>query len=267
MPRLSWQNDSTGRNWKQAAYRILVSSTRAGKPDVWDSGKQSSSDSIDIAYGGPKLESGKRYYWTVRVWDSHGKESMATAPAWWEMGLLAPSDWTAKWIAWKDQLEEDRADIRWISAGPVDPVPPLPRPASAFRYQFNAAAPRNVAIFVASTSGFQLRVNGKLISSRRDWNTFDRHDLTGDVVAGQNTVEIAVPAQPLARGPVPLPQKLAALIKVVDASGKVERYATGEKWEAKLGDAAWAASTAAGELGSLGRRTGRPARARGVVAP
>ena len=153
-PRLSWQSDSSERNWKQSAYEILVSGTPNRKADVWDSGRQTSSDSIDIPYGGPKLQSGKRYYWTVRVWDSHGKESNAAAPAWWEMGLLAPSDWTAKWIAWKDQLEEDRASIRWIAAAPVDPAPPLPRPASSFRFAFQTSAPRNVAGFIASPSRF-----------------------------------------------------------------------------------------------------------------
>ena len=251
VPRLSWQNASAERNWRQSAYEILVTSSRGGKADVWDSGKQSSGDSIDIPYGGPKLQSGKRYYWTVRVWDSHGKASIAAAPAWFEMGLLAPSDWTAKWIAWKDQLDEDRAGIRWISAAPIDPAPPLPRVASVFRFHFDAASPRNVALFAASTSGFQIRVNGRLVASKRDWNTFDRQDITGDVMAGQNTVELMIPAQPAGRGPTPPAAKLAALVKVVDASGKIVRYATGDGWEAKLGDAPWTAATPAGELGSL----------------
>ena len=251
VPRLSWQSNSTERNWRQSAYEILVSSVAGGKPDVWDSGKQSSPDSVDIPYGGPSLQSRQRYYWTVRVWDSHGKMSTAAAPAWWEMGLLAPSDWTAKWIAWKDQLEEDRAGISWISSGPTDPAPVLPRPASAFRYQFNAAAPRDVAIFVASTFGFQIRVNGRLVTAKRDWNTFDRQDITGDVVNGSNTVEITIPARPLGRGPLPPAHKLAALIKIVDADGKIERHATGNGWEARLGDASWAPATAAGDLGTL----------------
>ena len=252
VPRLSWQNDTAERNWRQSAYEILVSSTRGGKADVWDSGKQLSADSIDIPYGGPKLQSGKRYYWTVRVWDSRGKASMAAAPAWWEMGLLAPSDWGAKWIAWKDQLEEDRAGIRWISAGPVDPVPPLPRPASMFRFHFDVASPRDVALFIASPAGFQIRVNGRLVASKRDWNTFDRQDITGDITAGQNTVEITIPAHPAGgRGPIPPAPKLAALLKIVDAGGKIVRYPSGDGWQAKLGDADWTAATAAGELGIL----------------
>ena len=42
-PHLSWQSDNTERNWRQAAYEILVASSdeslRAGKADIWDSGK------------------------------------------------------------------------------------------------------------------------------------------------------------------------------------------------------------------------------------
>jgi alpha-L-rhamnosidase len=252
VPRLSWQNESLERNWRQSAYEILVSASGGGKGDIWDSGKHLSADSIDIPYGGPKLQTSKRYYWTVRVWDSHGKMSMAAAPAWWEMGLLAPSDWTAKWIAWKDQLDEDRAGIRWISSGPVDPAPPLPRPASTFRLRFDVGAPSDVALFVAATPGYQIRVNGRLVASRRDWNTFDRQDITGEIAAGQNLVEIAIPAQPGGgRGPTPPAPKLAALLKIVNADGKIERHATGEAWEARLGDGEWGAATAAGELGSL----------------
>jgi len=250
-PRLSWQSDATERNWRQSAYQILVSSTQGGKPDIWDSGKQPSADSIDIPYGGPKLASGKRYYWSVRVWDSHGKASMAAAPAWWEMGLLAPSDWTAKWIAWKDQLDDDRAGIRWISSGPIVPPPPLPRLASTFRCQFNSSAPRDVAVFIATPGAVQLRVNGKLMSSKRDWNTFDRQDITGEIVAGQNTVEIAVAGQAGGRGPVPPALRIAALLKIVDASGKIERHPTGDGWEARLGDGEWMAATVAGDVGPL----------------
>jgi alpha-L-rhamnosidase len=250
VPRLSWQNDSPERNWRQSAYQILVSRSRGGKADVWDSGKQLSAASLDIPYGGPQLESRKRYYWTVRVWDSHGKMSAAAAPAWWEMGLLTPSDWTAQWIGWKDQLEEDRAGIHWISAGPPDPAAPLPRPASFFRWHFDAtASPRDVALYAASTAGFQVRINDRLLVSKRDWRSFDRQDITGEIAPGQNTVEIAIPAA-TGRGAPPA-ANLAALIKVVDADGKIARYPSGGGWEARFGDAEWKPATVAGEVGSL----------------
>ena len=66
-PHLSWQSNNTERNWKQAAYEVLVSSTsdlsRSDHADIWDSGKTESADSVGITYHGPRLESRRRYFW------------------------------------------------------------------------------------------------------------------------------------------------------------------------------------------------------------
>ena len=101
-PHFSWQSDNTERNWRQSAYEILVASSpedlQSGNADVWDSGTLSSDESVGLAYGGPTLQSRKRYYWTVRVWDSNGQQSQSAEAAWWEMGLLQKSDWSATWI-------------------------------------------------------------------------------------------------------------------------------------------------------------------------
>ena len=82
VPHLSWQSDSTERNWRQSAYQVLVASSAeqvsAGHADVWDSGKVSSDESVGITYSGPKLESRKRYYWSVRVWDAAGKSTQSS---------------------------------------------------------------------------------------------------------------------------------------------------------------------------------------------
>ena len=120
-PHFSWQSDNTERNWRQSAYQILVASSaenlQSGNADVWDSGKQSSEESVGIAYGGPTLESRKRYYWSVRVWDANGQQSQTSENAWWEMGLLQKPDWSAKWITRTDpDAAADRAGIRWIWA-------------------------------------------------------------------------------------------------------------------------------------------------------
>ena len=84
-PHLSWQSDNTERNWKQAAYQVLVATSndrlRAGQPDVWDSGKTDSDESVGIPYGGPALESRKRYYWKVRAWSADGHVSDSTENA------------------------------------------------------------------------------------------------------------------------------------------------------------------------------------------
>lgn len=59
---------------RQSAFQILVASSQetldAGQGDVWDSGKKSSEQSVDIQYGGSPLAAGKSYYWKVRSWDA-----------------------------------------------------------------------------------------------------------------------------------------------------------------------------------------------------
>src|SRR5260370_29255039 len=109
-PQLSWQSDNTERNWEQAAYQILVASSleqlRAGKTDVWDSGRIKSSESVGIAYGGPKLETRRRYYWKVRVWDTQGRPADSSDTALWGMGLVSPPQCEAS----GHQLEHSRTD-------------------------------------------------------------------------------------------------------------------------------------------------------------
>ncbi|WP_176444669.1 family 78 glycoside hydrolase catalytic domain [Paenibacillus herberti] len=101
-PRLSWLMKSSQRAQMQSAYRILVASDEqrlaANEGDQWDSGKIESEDSNNVEYKGNGLQSGKRYYWKVKVWDNNGRESAWSEPGYWEMGLLAPADWQAQWI-------------------------------------------------------------------------------------------------------------------------------------------------------------------------
>ncbi len=97
-PRLAWRSPVA----RQTAYRIQV----AHSPEalergefVWDSGKVASADNIHIAYAGPALASRGRYWWRVQAWDGEGRVSGWSTPGFWEMGLLAPADWQARWIA------------------------------------------------------------------------------------------------------------------------------------------------------------------------
>jgi alpha-L-rhamnosidase len=131
-PHLSWQSDDSERNWKQAAYDILVASSPdrllTGNADVWDSGRKDSAESVDIAYAGPDLQSRRRYYWKIRAWDIAGHVSESLESAWWEMGILHPADWTAKWIAWKNPEDQaDRKGIRWIWVKGQDALAAVPR--------------------------------------------------------------------------------------------------------------------------------------------
>ncbi len=101
-PRFSWVLFSNQRGEKQTAYQILVASSvkliNADAGDIWDSGKVDSDDSSQIAYAGKPLMSRQHCYWKVRVWDARGKAGKWSDSAQWQMGLLQPTDWIAKWI-------------------------------------------------------------------------------------------------------------------------------------------------------------------------
>src|SRR6202047_1016061 len=78
-PRLSWRLQDSRRGAKQAAYEIRVASSAESlaqdHADVWDSGRVDSDQSVSVLYGGPAVESQRRYYWQVRVWDSQEQPS------------------------------------------------------------------------------------------------------------------------------------------------------------------------------------------------
>ena len=244
-PHLSWQSDNTERNWKQAAYQLLVASTdenlRAGKADIWDSGKVDSSESVGIAYHGPALESRKRYYWKVRVWDAAGQVSESAESAWWEMGLLHATDWKAKWIRWKNPEEAaDREGIRWIWAPGQDALAVPLDTTATFRVAVNLSEkPKEADLFLTARGNYVAKVNGREVDSKKGWSTFDRRDISEQLVVGKNTIEVTVTA-PEPRGNQPnnaaktTMAALAALVKITPASGAIMRFPTNAKWKASL---------------------------------
>lgn len=101
-PRFSWELAAGWRDMVQSAYEIQVASSRealdSGRCDVWSSGKVQSQETNQIAYAGPALQSRQRYFWRVQAWTRSGKVSGWSPTSSWEMGLLEPSDWNAKFI-------------------------------------------------------------------------------------------------------------------------------------------------------------------------
>ena len=101
-PRLSWIVTSSRRGEKQTAYQVLVASSAKllGKDtgDLWDSAKVMSDESSQIGYLGKPLISRQSCFWKVRTWDRDGNPGNWSEVAQWQMGLLEPADWNAKWI-------------------------------------------------------------------------------------------------------------------------------------------------------------------------
>lgn len=101
-PRLTWIVASGHRAQKQTSYQVLVASSpeilAKDKGDLWDSGRVPSEATGDVLYEGQPLASRQRCSWKVRAWDKDGNPGPWSAPSSWEMGLLQPSDWSAKWV-------------------------------------------------------------------------------------------------------------------------------------------------------------------------
>ena len=114
-PRLSWvvEAGASRRGVVQAAYQVVVATSaealKADQGEVWDSGKVSTDQSIQVTYAGKPLASGQTYFWKVKLWDQEGNTSAWSAPAQWTMGLLHPADWQAKWIGYQAAAGPDNA--------------------------------------------------------------------------------------------------------------------------------------------------------------
>jgi alpha-L-rhamnosidase len=260
-PRLSWESDSSGRNWQQSAYQIFVAdnpeSLQAGRANIWDSGRVDSSQSVGVVYGGPKLESRKRYFWKVRVWDTAGELTESRRLAWWEMGLLNLAEWKAHWIARQDpEAAADSAALRWIWMAGQNAMEVVPGTKAVFRAKFEVSErPLDGALLIAARGNFVAALNGKEVCRKRDWHSFDRCDLTEVLAIGQNTLEIKVTSPEVPSfGPgsesKTMPAALAAIVKVVASDGKITRYPANSNWEAKLeGASDWGTAEVAATLG------------------
>jgi len=192
VPRLSWKirAEAGVRNQVQTAYRIRVASSeqmlRDGIINVWDSGRVASGQQLHIEYRGIPLVSKQRCVWSVEVWDGEGRLSSRSEVAWWEMGLLSPSDWQATWISdGKPVPTEDAAIYE------PDPAPLMRRPFEVDR------AVKNVRLYATSLGYHELRLNGEPVSDEvlaPAWTQTEKrvfyscHDVTEQVRAGQNVL-------------------------------------------------------------------------------
>ncbi len=170
-PRLSWILQSPERAEKQTAYRVLVASSpdmlANDQGDLWDSGRVASDQTIHVEYAGKPLASRMQCFWKVRAWDKSGQASAWSKPARWTMGLLSPSDWDAKWIAYFN---------------PADPPPVTPHNG----YHCEIAASANVAKWVAVDLGKEQTIDAVRLFPARpfDYPGYARVPVSGSFQGG-----------------------------------------------------------------------------------
>jgi alpha-L-rhamnosidase len=126
-PRLSWKLRSDRTGEIQTAWQIRAASSASGletKPDLWDSGKVNSGQSVLVPWAGKSLDSRSQVFWQVRVWDKDGQPSAWSDVALFELGLLSPAaEWKGQWITADlprhNIMQSTLARAFWISAGSV----------------------------------------------------------------------------------------------------------------------------------------------------
>ncbi|GIV79953.1 MAG: alpha-L-rhamnosidase [Litorilinea sp.] len=239
-PRLSWQLQASGRQVRQSAYQIQVAEDAdalAAERDLhWDSGKVLSPDSIHQPYQGPPLQSGRRYHWRVRVWDSLDRPSAWSQVAFWEMGLLAPGDWRARWIT---------PDL------PEDPSTSQPCPMLRTRFAVDGAV-RRARLYVTSLGLYECELNGQRVGDQvltPGWTSYDHrlqyqtYDVTDLLQSGENGLGVLL-GDGWYRGYLGFEgqrnlygDKLALFLqlRIEYADGRVQEVVSDEGWRASTG--------------------------------
>lgn len=183
-PRLSWKLASQQRGARQTAYQIQVFSYAAlaatnKPPDLWDSGKVNSDETLLIRYGGKELTTSQQAFWMVRVWDQTDQPSKWTDLQVWTMGLVGTNDLKAEWIC-----------------------APATTESLLLRKEF-AVKPglRRAIAHVTGLGQYEMSLNGKkfgkdlLSPGWTDYNDtilYDTHDITRQLRKGANAVGLTL---------------------------------------------------------------------------
>jgi alpha-L-rhamnosidase len=239
-PRLSWIVESPERGARQSAYRILVASSperlRRGEGDQWDSGRVRSSQTTHVEYRGRTLHSGERAWWRVSVWDAKGGSEQFSAPAWWEMGLLSPADWKAKWVSMPGAFGGpiDAAGARWLWYPEGDPAKDAPSGVRHFRSRFRLPEGqiKQAVLAFAVDDSMKASLNGKAEIEGAGWTSFRPFDVTGAVRNGENSLQIAATNEHSRAG-------LAVVGRVTYVDGREVVIRSGRDWETSLDGQTW----------------------------
>ncbi len=164
-PVFGWNLEAapgSARNLRQSAFRILVARSAEQLEhetgDLWDSGRAASAVFWQIEYAGPALQSHTAYYWQVQVWSGGSMPGPWGKPARFTTGLLAPSDWTARWIAAAPDHGPYVQPLENRSASLSSFPPPLP----VFRGDFTVKGRvASALLFVSGLGQYEVHLNGE----------------------------------------------------------------------------------------------------------
>ena len=171
-PRLYWQCED---GIQQTAYQIHADID--GRP--YDSGKVESRSMIHIPFAG-KLTSRSIVNWKVRLWDEEDRCGPWSETAVFEMGLIKPNDWRAKWICAGENAKRNER-----------------RPVDYFRKVFTCKAAQKARLYATACGIYEVYINGQRVGNdlltpgatdarkRVQYQTYDVTELLAD---GENVI-------------------------------------------------------------------------------
>lgn len=188
-PYLSW-NCTDGKI--QSAYEITATDAYTGK-ELWGSGKVSSASMHTIC---PIAAfSRQRVSWKIRLWDENDIAGEWSEQAFFEMGLLEISNWTAKWIN-PEIKSDDGANNNETHNKEAH------QPASYLRTVFDCdkdSLNKNARLYVTAHGLYETWINGKRVGDfvlapgsynydkRLAYQTYDVSDFLRE---GKNDIQV-----------------------------------------------------------------------------
>ena len=224
-PRLRWNCEG---GVKQTAHQIIA---KVNGETVWNSGKVESSSMTHIPYGGPKLRSRERVYWSVKLWDENG-EGGEVSHSFFEMGLLEPSDWKAKWITGNYSVKKNER-----------------YPVDCFRKQISVDAEvKSARLYITACGLYEAKLDGRKIGNfclapgHTDYRKrvqYQSYDVTDMLSQGDHALTVQL-ADGWYRGSCGAwgirnqygaETKILAQLEITYTDGNQETIVTDESWE------------------------------------
>lgn len=140
-PRLSW--NCAGGN-KQTAFQIAAEGENGYV--LWDTGKVASA-SMSVRWAGKALESRAAVAWRVRLWGENDIPG-DWARGCFELGLLEPEDWTARWITGDYDVDKKRR-----------------YPMDCFRRMFTIGKVRKARLYITACGLYRAWLNGEPVGN------------------------------------------------------------------------------------------------------
>ena len=170
-PRLTWNCEG---GLKQKGYRIVA---KSGDEVVWDSGTVDT-DAMCAVYP-YALKSRQRVDFSVTLWDEKSREG-ETASAYFEMGLIEPKDFTARWISGNYRVD-----------------PKKHYAVDCFCRTFKTGKIKSARIYASACGLYELHLNGTRVGNlaltpgHTDYTRrvqLQTYDVTSLLCDGENTI-------------------------------------------------------------------------------